>query len=311
MLFGTGSYELLRAYKTSFYCRSSCGLFPTPLNIRSSWYLFGCQEPVRLLVLSFLFSRDLRLLLRRNMFLLVQSSLHRFSMITVSKWAERHFDMTTQQHEMPVLSSSTFPSTAVVKRNVLKYKKGARIFTQGDSSKHIIFIEQGGVRLSLVNEAGKEAVIGILGPGDFLGESCLSGLPFRMATATAIVGSTVLAIEKRAMIRALHAERMFCDRFISFMLSKNIRVEEDLIDQLFNSTEKRLARTLLLLGRHGKQGQLQKALPKISQEVLAGMVGTTRSRVNVFMNKFRRLGFIEYKDTIRINNSLLSVVLHD
>jgi CRP/FNR family transcriptional regulator, cyclic AMP receptor protein len=218
---------------------------------------------------------------------------------------------TTQQHEMPVLSPRTFPSAAVMKRDAVKYTKAARIFTQGDSSKHVMFIEQGGVRLSLVNKVGKEAVIGILGPGDFFGEGCLSGLPFRMATATAIMEATVLVIGKSEMIRALHAKRAFSDRFISFMLSRNIRVEEDLIDQLFNSTEKRLARTLLLLARYGKQGQPQKTLPKISQEVLAEMIGTTRPRVNVFMNKFRKLGFIDYKGTIRINDSLLNVVLHD
>jgi CRP/FNR family transcriptional regulator, cyclic AMP receptor protein len=215
----------------------------------------------------------------------------------------------TQQREMPVLSPHTFPSAAVMERDVVKYTKGARIFTQGDSSKHVMFIERGGVRLSLVNEVGKEAVIGILGPGDFLGEGCLSGLAFRMATATAIMEATLLVIEKREMIWALRAKRAFSDRFISFMLSRNIRVEEDLIDQLFNSTEKRLARTLLLLAGYGKQVQPQKTLPKISQEVLAEMIGTTRPQVNFFMNKFRKLGFIKYKGTIQINNSLLNAVL--
>jgi len=218
---------------------------------------------------------------------------------------------TTEQHEASAHSHPNFPSAAVVKRNLFEYKKGARIFTQGDASNHVLYIQQGGIRISVFNEGGKEAVIGILGAGDFLGESCMSGLPFRMSTATAIVGTKVLAIEKKEMIRALRTEPAFSDRFISYMLSRNIRVEEDLIDQLFNSTEKRLARTLLLLARYGKQGQPQKMLPKISQETLAEMIGTTRPRVNVFMNKFRKLGFIEYKDTIRINNSLLNVVLHD
>jgi len=198
-----------------------------------------------------------------------------------------------------------------VKRNLVEYKKGARIFAQGDASKGVLYILQGGIRISVVNEGGKEAVIGILGPGDFFGEQCMSGLPFRMSTATAIMGTKVLVIEKREMIRALRAGHAFSDRFISYMLSRNMRVEEDLIDQLFNSTEKRLARTLLLLARYGKQGQPQKMLPQISQETLAEMIGTTRPRVNFFMNKFRKLGFVEYKGTIRINNSLLDVVLHD
>jgi CRP-like cAMP-binding protein len=218
---------------------------------------------------------------------------------------------TIQQHEMPVFTPLTFPGSDVVKRNVVEYKKGARIFTQGDASKHVLYIQQGGVKLSVVNKGGKEAVVAILGPGDFFGEGCMSGLPFRMSTATAITGTTVLVIGKSEMIRALHAKHAFSDRFISYMLSRNIRVEEDLTDQLFNSTEKRLARTLLLLASYGKQGQPQKMLPKISQETLAGMVGTTRSRVNVFMNKFKKLGFIDYKDTIRINNSLLNFLLND
>jgi CRP-like cAMP-binding protein len=218
---------------------------------------------------------------------------------------------TIQQHEMPVFTPLTFPGSDVVKRNVVEYKKGARIFTQGDASKHVLYIQQGGVKLSVVNKGGKEAVIGILAPGDFFGEGCLTGLPFRMGTATAIMGTTLLVIEKSEMIRALHAKHAFSDRFISYMLSRNIRVEEDLTDQLFNSTEKRLARTLLLLARYGKQDQPQKMLPQISQETLAEMIGTTRSRVNAFMNKFRKLGFIDYKGTIRINNSLLNFLLND
>jgi len=218
---------------------------------------------------------------------------------------------TTQQYETTVLSPSNFPSVAVVKRTLVEHNKGARIFTQGDASKHVLYIQQGGVRLSVVNEGGKEAVIGILGPGDFFGEGCLTGLPFRMGTATAIMGTTLLVIEKSEMIRALHAKHAFSDRFISYMLSRNMRVEEDLTDQLFNSTEKRLARTLLLLARYGKQDQPQKMLPQISQETLAEMIGTTRSRVNVFMNKFKKLGFIDYKGTIRINNSLLNFLLND
>ena len=167
------------------------------------------------------------------------------------------------------------------------------------------------VKLTVVNESGKEAVVAVLGPGDFLGEGCLAGQSTCMATATAITPTTVLIIQKNEMVRVLHGEHEFSDRFIAHMLSRNIRVEEDLIDQLFNSTEKRLARTLLLLARYGAPGHPQKVLPKVSQEMLAEMIGTTRSRVNLFMNKFRKLGFIKYNGEIHINNSLLSVVLHD
>ncbi len=174
-----------------------------------------------------------------------------------------------------------------------------------------MYIQEGGVRLTVVNESGKEAVVAILGPGDFFGEGCLAGQSVCIATATTIAPTTVLVIEKNEMIRALHEEHQFSDRFIAHMLARNIRVEEDLIDQLFNSSEKRLARTLLLLARYGAPGQPQNVLPKVSQEMLAEMIGTTRSRVNFFMNKFRKLGFIQYNGKIQINKSLLSVVLHD
>jgi CRP-like cAMP-binding protein len=174
-----------------------------------------------------------------------------------------------------------------------------------------MYIQEGGVKLTVLNEVGKEAVVAILGPGDFFGEGCLAGQLICMATATAIAPTTVLVIEKSEMLRVLHREHEFSDRFIVHMLARNIRVEEDLIDQLFNSTEKRLARTLLLLARFGAQSQPQKVLGKISQETLADMIGTTRSRVNLFMNKFRKLGFIKYNGEIHVNNSLLSVVLHD
>jgi CRP/FNR family cyclic AMP-dependent transcriptional regulator len=167
------------------------------------------------------------------------------------------------------------------------------------------------VRLSVVNESGKEAVVAVLGPGDFFGEGCLAAQPLRIGTATAITPTTALVIEKKEMIRVLHAEPEFSDRFITFMLARNIRIEEDLVDQLFNSSEKRLARTLLLLARYGQEDTPQRVLPKISQEMLAEMVGTTRSRVNFFMNKFRKLGLIKYNGGLQINNSLMSVVLHD
>ena len=164
---------------------------------------------------------------------------------------------------------------------------------------------------SVVNETGKEAVVAVLRPGDFFGEGCLAGQPLRIGTAAAMSTTTVLVIEKKEMIRVLHHEHAFSDRFISYMLSRNIRIEEDLIDQLFNSSEKRLARTLLLLARYGHEDKPQRVLPKVSQEMLAEMVGTTRSRVNFFMNKFKKLGFIKYNGGLQINSSLLSVVLHE
>jgi CRP/FNR family transcriptional regulator, cyclic AMP receptor protein len=204
-----------------------------------------------------------------------------------------------------------FLDSAGVARKVAEFEKNAIVFSQGDPGKHVLYIQKGGVRLSVVNETGKEAVVAVLGPGDFFGEGCLAGQPIRIGTATAITPTTVLVIEKREMIRVLHAEHEFSDRFISYMLARNIRVEEDLVDQLFNSSEKRLARTLLLLARYGKQDKPQRVLPKISQEMLAEMVGTTRSRVNFFMNKFKKLGFIKYNGGLQINTSLLSVVLHD
>jgi CRP/FNR family cyclic AMP-dependent transcriptional regulator len=204
-----------------------------------------------------------------------------------------------------------FLLSAGVARKVSEFKKKEVIFTQGDSGKTVLYVQKGAVRLSVVNERGKEAVVAMLGQGDFFGEGCLAGQPLRIATATAVIASTVMSIEKREMSRVLHAEHEFSDRFIAHMLSRNIRVEEDLVDQLFNSSEKRLARTLLLLARYGKEAKPEKVLPKISQEMLAEMVGTTRSRVNFFMNKFRKLGLITYNGAIEVKSSLLSVVLHD
>src|ERR1700693_4287424 len=174
-----------------------------------------------------------------------------------------------------------------------------------------MYIQKSYMKLSVVNEVGKEAVVAILGPGDFFGEACLAGQPVCMGTATAIAPTTVLVIEKNEMIRVLHGEHEFSDRFIAYILARNLRVEEDLIDQLFNSSEKRLARTLLLLAGYGAPAQPQKVLAKVSQEMLAEMIGSTRPRVNFFMNKFRKLGFIKYNGEIHVNNSLLSVVLHE
>jgi CRP/FNR family cyclic AMP-dependent transcriptional regulator len=173
------------------------------------------------------------------------------------------------------------------------------------------YIQTGGVKLSVTNQDGREAVVAILGPGDFFGEGCLSGQPVCMSAATAIVPTSLLFIEKKGDVRALRTEHAFSDLFISHMLTRNIRIEEDLIDQLFNSSEKRLARSLLLLAHYGQEDQPHGVIPKVSQEMLAEMIGTTRSRVNFFMNKFRKMGFIKYNGGLQVNASLLSVVLHD
>ena len=204
-----------------------------------------------------------------------------------------------------------FLDCAGLGRKVDKLRKNETVFAQGDPAKNVVYIQEGGVKLTVVSGAGKEAVVAILGRGDFLGEGCLTGQSIRIATATTIAPTTVLVIEKDEMMRALHEEHEFSDRFIAHVLARNLRVEEDLIDQLFNSTEKRLARTLLLLARYGAKGHPQEVLPKVSQETLAEMIGTTRSRVNLFMNKFRELGFIQYNGGIHVNRSLLSVVLHE
>ncbi len=213
--------------------------------------------------------------------------------------------------KLPVFDAQAFLDSAGVARKVTEFRGKEAIFSQGDPAKDVLYIQKGGVRLSVVNETGKGAVVAVLGPGDFFGEGCLAGQLIRIGSATAITATTVLVIEKKEMIRVLHVEHAFSDRFISYMLSRNIRVEEDLVDQLFNSSEKRLARTLLLLARYGKEDKPQKMIPKVSQEMLAEMVGTTRSRVNFFMNKFRKLGFIKYNGGLHVDSSLLSVVLHD
>ncbi len=208
-------------------------------------------------------------------------------------------------------NAKAFLDSAGVARKVQKFKKGETIFSQGAPAASVMYIQEGGVKITAVSESGKEAIVAILGPGDFFGEGSLSGQTVRMGNATAISPSTVLIIDKTEMQKVLHEQHELSDLFISFVLTRNIRVEEDLIDQLFNSTEKRLARTLLLLARFGKQDQPQGVLPKISQETLAEMIGTTRTRINLFMNKFKKLGFIKYNGGLQVNNSLLSVVLHD
>ena len=204
-----------------------------------------------------------------------------------------------------------FLDSADVARKVREYKKGEIIFAQGAPANSVMYIQEGIVKLSVVNETGKEAIIAILGPEDFFGEGCLAGQPVRMGNATSVTPSTVLVIDKDKMASLLHEQHQLSDHFINFVLTRNMRIEEDLIDQLFNSTEKRLARTLLLLARYGGQEPPQRVLPKVSQEMLAGMIGTTRTRVNFFMNKFKKLGFISYNGGLQVHNSLLTVVLHD
>jgi len=214
---------------------------------------------------------------------------------------------------VPVFNAQAFLDSAGVAKTVADYRRGETIFTQGDTCEHVMYIQAGGVKLSVLAKTGREAVVAMLGPGEFFGEGCLAGQPLRMGSATAITPSTILLVDKEAMVQLLHKQHAMSDRFISHMLARNIRIEEDLIDQLFNSSEKRLARALLLLARYGKQDKPARVVPQISQETLAEMIGTTRSRVNFFLNKFKKLGFIEYDGELplKINSSLLSVVLHD
>jgi CRP/FNR family cyclic AMP-dependent transcriptional regulator len=188
---------------------------------------------------------------------------------------------------------------------------GAKVFAQGTAATSVYYIQDGGVTLTVVSSTGKEAVVGMLSAGDFCGEGCLAGQSMRMGTATTVLPTVVLRIPRDAMRTLLHDHGDFSERFLAHILGRNIRIEEDLVDQLFNSSEKRLARALLLLARYGKETNSQRVIPKLSQEMLAEMVGTTRSRVNFFMNKFRRLGFIEYNGHLKVHSSLLSVVLHD
>jgi CRP-like cAMP-binding protein len=208
-------------------------------------------------------------------------------------------------------NAQVFLASAGVSRKIVEYPRGASIFTQGDPCDHVLYIQKGNVQLSVVSQSGREAVVAMLNAGDFFGEGCLAGQAVRMGAARATTDSAILLVDKRRMIALLHKQRGMSDRFLAHMLARNIQIEEDLIDQLFNSSEKRLARTLLLLARYGKHDKPARAVPLISQETLAEIVGTTRSRVNFFMKKFQRLGFIDYKNGLKVNNSLLTVVLHD
>jgi CRP/FNR family transcriptional regulator, cyclic AMP receptor protein len=198
-----------------------------------------------------------------------------------------------------------------VARKAVEFARGEVIYTQGDVCDTVMYIRSGGVKLSVLSKTGREAVVAMLRPGDFFGEGCLAGQPVRMGSATTVTPSTIVFVKKRAMVQLLHKQSSLSDRFISHMLARNIRIEEDLVDQLFNSSEKRLARSLLLLARYGKYDKAVREVPPISQETLADMVGTTRSRVNFFMKKFERLGFITYKEGLKVNDSLLTVILHD
>jgi CRP-like cAMP-binding protein len=207
----------------------------------------------------------------------------------------------------------TFLSTLDGGRKIEAVSKKQTIFVQGDSSDAVFYIQKGKVKLTVVSHRGKEATIAILGEGEFFGEGCLTGQPLRLSSATAMTDCSVMRIDKPAMMEVLHREHAFSDMFVAYLLTRNIRYEEDLVDQLFNSSEKRLARVLLLLAHFGKEGKPEVAIPKITQETLAEMVGTTRSRVSFFMNRFRKLGFIDYQtgDALQVHSSLLNIVLHD
>jgi CRP/FNR family cyclic AMP-dependent transcriptional regulator len=208
-------------------------------------------------------------------------------------------------------NARAFLDSAGVARRVVEYRRADVIYTQGDPCENVLYIQKGGVKISVLSKTGKEAVVAMLGPGDFFGEGGLAGQPVRMGSATASMSTTILLVDQQEMVRLLHQEHAMSDRFIAHLLARTIRVEEDLVDLLFSSSEKRLARKLLLLAQYGEHDKPVRAVPPISQETLAEMVGTTRSRVNFFMKKFQRLGFIDYKDGLRVHNSLLAVVLHD
>jgi CRP/FNR family transcriptional regulator, cyclic AMP receptor protein len=218
---------------------------------------------------------------------------------------------TKKQKAMDSFDPQVFLATVGLARTITEFPKDYKIFSQGDPADAVFYIQKGRVKLKVISKQGKEAVIAILDAGDFLGEACLIGQTICLVTATAIAPSFVLRIEKNEMLRVLHEEPKFSDFFLPYVLSRNVRTQEDLVDQLFNSSEQRLARTLLLLAHYGKEGAPETIVPEINQETLAGMVGTTRSRVNFFMNKFKKMGFIDYKEGLRVHRSLLNIVLHD
>jgi CRP/FNR family transcriptional regulator, cyclic AMP receptor protein len=217
----------------------------------------------------------------------------------------------TTYHKKYIFNAQAYLASGGTARKVVEYRRSEKAYAQGDPATDVMYIQKGDVKLSVVNKVGKEAIVAILGPDDFFGEGCLARQSVRRETAAALTPATVLAIQKNEMIRMLDAERAFANRFITYMVERNGRIEEDLIDQLFNFSERRLARTLLQLTRYGKQEEPQTMLPNVSQGMLAEMIGTTRSRVNFFMTKFRKLGFIGYDGGLHINPSLLNVILHE
>ena len=211
----------------------------------------------------------------------------------------------------PPFNVDAFLDTVNGGRTILEYRKNQKVFTQGDAADSVFYLKDGKVKVTVVSDQGKEAVVAIHGKGDFFGEGCLTGQPRRLATVAAMADSVVMRLDKTTIVRVLHEEPTFSETFMAYLLTRNARVEEDLVDQLFNSSEKRLARLLLLMANFGKEGSPQPVIAKISQETLAEMVGTTRSRVNFFMNKFRQLGFVEYNGDMKVHSSLLNIVLHD
>ncbi|MCU1286269.1 MAG: Crp/Fnr family transcriptional regulator [Acidobacteriales bacterium] len=212
---------------------------------------------------------------------------------------------------LPPFNAKKFLKTIGAGRNLMEFKKKEKVYSQGESCSAVYYIQSGKFRLSVVSKRGKEATVAILAPKEFFGESCITGHNLRLETATALTDGSLLKIEKTALMEALHLHKELADVFLAHVLARNVRFQEDLVDQLFNSSEKRLARILLVLAHYGKEGKPEPIIPKISQEVLAEMVGTSRSRVSSFMNKFRRMGFIEYNGRISVNSSLLAMLLHD
>jgi len=217
-----------------------------------------------------------------------------------------------QRRNTAAFEPAAFLAKTGLGRTITDLKKGQTVFSQGDAANAVFYVQKGKIKLTVISKRGKEATIALLGSGSFLGEECIAAIqPQRMATATALTPSTILRIERKEMVRVLHEEKLFSEVFVSYLLARNTRIQEDLVDQLFNSSEKRLARALLLLAQFGKDGAPETVIPKIGQETLAEMIGTTRSRVSFFMNRFRKLGFIEYNGTLSVHSSLLNVILHD
>jgi len=225
--------------------------------------------------------------------------------------SQRKARATTNFARAPIFDAKGFLSSVGAGKSTLKLARKKTLFQQGDSADSVYYIQSGKIQLSVVSEHGKQGVVGILTAGDFLGEGCLAGQPLRMASAVTLAEAVIVRIDKQVMISVLHAEPALSEMFVTFLLSRNIQFEADLVDQLFNSSERRLARVLLLLANFGKEGKLETVIPRISQDILAAKVGTTRSRINFFMNKFRKLGFIEYNGGLKVHSGLLNVIVHD